>query len=330
MKILNLAFIALVIYLAGPNLALACASCGCTLSSEWQSSSDQKFSVDLRYEQINQTQLRSGASTITGKAASAITYGSSNQEVESYTKNQYYTLGLGAWLTTDWSMTLLIPYVQRNHSTLGTASDGATAGPGGGQYDSQTSSLGDMKLLARYFGVSETREWSIIMGLKAATGSHTMTGTSTDSTAPGPVSIDPGLQPGTGTTDLVAGLGYSKTLNKSWDTFAEFLYQYALAEFQSYRPGNGANLNFGLRYFDFETFVPQLQVNSRIVDTDSGSAADRVSTGGTLVYLSPGVTIPLGTMMQIYAFAQVPLYQYLSGVQLAPTSTSSLGFRMSF
>ena len=92
----------------------------------------------------------------------------------------------------------------------------------------------------------------------------------------------------------------------------------------------GANLNLGLRYQGFEGFAPQLQINTRRVLRDSGVDADTVSTRGTLVYLSPGVVAPLGERVSACAFAQLPLYQSVSGVQLALRFTLSLGLRYSF
>ena len=63
---------------------------------------------------------------------------------------------------------------------------------------------------------------------------------------------------------------------------------------------------------------------------DEGDNADEVNTGGTLLYISPGITVSVSQQVAIYGFVQVPIYQDLNGVQLAPHYTASLGVRYTF
>jgi hypothetical protein len=313
-----------------PVVSWACASCGCTLSSDWEDPSQRPFKLDLRYDYINQNQLRSGSSTISPSAASQKLNSGSPQEVESYTRNNYLTASGEYSVDTAWRLALQVPYIFRSHATLGTASDGTTGGPGGGQYQSSTSSIGDVRLIGRYQGFTPQHNFGVLLGLKLPTGSFTKTGISTDPTAPGPVAIDRGLQPGSGTTDLISGLFYSESLNKNWDYFGEALYQAALYQRNLYAPGNGLNVNAGFRFFGFDFVIPQLQINARYVLHDQGLNADSISTGGTLVYLSPGVNVPVTSGLELYSFFQIPIYQYLLGVQLAPMYTYSVGTRYLF
>lgn len=313
--------------------AWACASCGCNLSADWDNPglvSDTGFKLDIRYDYLNQNQLRSGTGTISSFAASQIVHGDEPQEVEKYTRNNYLTVAMDYTVNRDWGVNLQLPYVVRNHSTLGTASDGTTPGANGGQYDSRTASLGDVKLIGRYMGLLPARNLALLFGLKLATGSHTETGTSTDPNNPGPVDIDRGLQPGTGTTDLILGATYVGSLTPTVNYMLQGLFQSALKASDGYRPGNGVNLNAGLRYTAWSSAQPQLQLNIRHALRDTGENADQVSTGGTLVYLSPGVNVPLNRQAAFYGYIQVPLYQDVNGVQLAPKYTASVGVRYAF
>lgn len=316
-----------------PQTALACASCGCTLSSDWDNlgiSSSSGLKMDLRYDYLNQNQLRSGSSKISSAAASQISNNGDPQEVEKYTRNNYLTLGLDYSFNPDWGINLQLPYIMRSHSTLGTASDGVTPGDGGGQYDSRTSSIGDLKLIGRYQGFTPEHNFGILFGVKLPTGSHTDTAMSSDPTAPGPVPIDRGLQPGSGTTDAILGVYYMDTLSQNLDYFTQAIVQKALNSSDQYRPGDGANLNLGLRYVGNSNFTPQIQLNIRRVLHDVGANADTVSTGGTLVYLSPGVNVPVSQQVSLYGFVQLPVYQKVNGVQLAPRFTATVGARYSF
>lgn len=316
-----------------PHLASACASCGCTLSSDWDNlgiSSSSGLKLDIRYDYLNQNQLRSGTSTISPSAASQISNNGNAQEVEKYTRNDYLTLGLDYSFNPSWGVDLQVPYIFRSHSTLGTASDGVTPGDGGGQYGSRTSSLGDVKIIGRYQGFTPQHNFGVLFGVKLPTGSHDDTAMSSDPTAPGPVAIDRGLQPGSGTTDGILGVYYMDTLNKNWDYFSQAMVQRALNSSDHYRPGDGVNLNVGLRYMSNAYFMPQIQLNVRHVERDEGANADTISTGGTLAYLSPGVTVPLGKKVSLYSFLQVPVYQNVNGVQLAPRYTATMGARYAF
>jgi hypothetical protein len=311
----------------------ACASCGCTLSSDWENlgystSSGVKF--DLRYDYLNQNQLRSGTGKISPAAASQIVNNGNPQEVEKYTTNDYLTMGLDYNFNSDWGINIQLPYIIRSHSTLGIASDGSTPGAGGGQYDSKTSSIGDIKIIGRYQGFTPQHNFGILFGVKLPTGNYKESGASTDPGSPDPVPIDRGLQPGTGTTDVILGAYYADSLNKNWDYFAQGVFQAAMNSKDQYKPGNGLNVNLGLRYMGFSEFSPQLQLNARHVLHDTGTNADTVSTGGTLVYLSPGVVVPVSKQTSLYGFVQLPVYQNVNGVQLAPRYTASIGARFSF
>lgn len=312
---------------------LACASCGCTLSSDWESqgfTSKPGLKLDIRYDYLNQNQLRHGTGKISSADASQmVTSTGDPQEVEKYTRNNYLTLGLDYTFNADWGGNVQLPYINRSHSTLGLNSNGSD--PADGAYDSKTSGLGDVKVIGRYQGFTPQHNFGVMFGFKLPTGSHTKTGTSIDPTNPGDVaSIDRGLQPGTGTTDAILGAYYFDTLNKNWDYFAQATVQTALNSKDDYKPGTGYNINMGVRYMGFAEVVPQIQLNTRYVEHDTGSNADQTSTGGTLMYLSPGLVVPVNKQTSIYGFVQLPIYQDVRGVQLAPRYTASIGARFAF
>lgn len=311
----------------------ACASCGCTVNSDWEtltSTSSSGWKFDLRYDYLDQDQLRSGTGKISPVAASQIVNGGDPQEVEKYTRNNYLTLSGDYGVRSGWGVNVQVPYIFRTHSTLGTASDGVTAGAGGGQYDSSTSNFGDLKIIGRYQGFTPQHNLGVLFGLKLPTGSHTETGVSSDPTEPGAVPIDRGLQPGTGTTDGIVGVFYSDRVSKYLGYSVNALYQSAFNSSDQFRPGNGTNLNVGLRLMGNPAYMPILQLNARYVEHDRGAEADQTSTGGTLVYLSPGISAPINKNTTVYSFVQLPIYQRLNGVQLTPSFIASVGVRFSY
>ena len=316
-----------------PSAALACASCGCTLSSDWENlnfASHGGLKLDLRYDDLNQNDLRYGRHRISAADASQLTTPDGDPyEIESYTHNHYLTAGIDYSTGGNWGVNVSIPWIKRSHQTLGVGSDGTS--PADEAYVSDYSQLGDVRVIGRYAGFNETHNIGLLFGLKLPTGKTGLTGTSIDPAAPGDAAlIDPGLQPGSGTTDAIVGAYYAGALAKNWEFYAQGLYQRAFSGHDGYRPGDGYNLNLGVKYVGNSHFVPQVQLNGRYVRHDTGVRADTVATGGTLVYLTPGVVVPVNSQASLYAFVQVPVYQDVRGVQLTPKTTVSAGIRLSF
>jgi hypothetical protein len=319
---------------AASTSALACSADGCTLSSNWEAlgfSTQQGFKMDIRYDYVNQDQLRSGTHSIApAEAAQKVTSNGEPQEVEKYTRSNYINLGLDYTFNVNWGVNLQLPYVNRHHATLGTGSNGSD--PADGAYESQTSSLGDVKLVGRYQGLAPNHNLGLLLGVKLPTGSHTRTGTSTDPADPGASApIDRGLQPGSGTTDAIVGAYYFDSLSKHWDYFGTVTAQMAMNSRDDYKPGNSYNLNLGLRYMGMtDVMTPQIQLNTQYLNHDSGAEADTTSTGKTAVYLTPGVVVPLTRQASIYGFVQVPIYQDVRGVQLTARYTTSIAALFAF
>lgn len=311
--------------------AIACASCGCSLNSDWGTqgiSTSEGWSIDVHYDYLNQNQLRSGTGSIT-PATAAVTPNpytpGTNAEVEQFTKSLTLTSTLDYNNGDTWGVSLVVPTLERIHSTLGTGSDGFTGGNG---YSSSTQGIGDIRLIGRYFGMTEQRNFGLQYGLKLPTGNTTQVSNDGNSI------VDPGLQLGTGTTDLILGAYYYDNFDENWEYFGQAMLQtalnYSTMAAGSYRPGDSLNLNVGIRNRSFESFIPTLQINSRIVKVDQGDAADTFSTGGKLVYLTPGVIIPLGDNLSTYASVQLPIYQNVNGIQLTPSFIFSAGMRFVF
>lgn len=340
--------VALSVPMAG---AFACASCGCSLNTDIGTQGmgmNGGWTLDLRYDTLNQNKLRYGTKSIS-QAQAATTPNSKtgqNAEVERYTQNNYLTASLDYNDGESWGVTGVLPYIMRNHSTLGTYESGGDLPPtsGDGAYSSKTAGIGDMKIIGRYFGLAEQKDWGIQFGVKLPTGSRSQTGTLADGS--GAVAIDPGLQAGTGSTDLIAGVYKFGFINdsESWGYFTQAQYQAAVmvqsvpnslvsagySAGGSYRPGNAANLNLGVNYQNFEKWVPTLQLNMLYKTADSGTAADTWATGGTLAYLTPGLLYRLTDQTQVYANLQLPVYQNVNGIQLTPSYIASMGVRVFF
>lgn len=333
-----------------PTLAQACATCGCSLSSDAAMgySAGTGWTVSLQYDYINQSQLRSGTKAVSAAQAAAINDMGGEQEVEKNTTSHYVTLGIGYAFSPDWSVRMLLPYIDRSHSTYGEA--GNPLAPNllseGG-----VSSIGDAKVIASYQGFLPRHNFGLQLGVKLPTGNYggpDASGTGIVGRKPaaftsGPISLsaspanllDSSLQAGTGSTDLILGAYYYQPVSQDFDAFINGQFQSAVKEEldqagSNFRPGNLATVSFGLRYEARPDIVPQVQVNITHKRHDQGTLADTGNTGGTAVYLSPGLTARVGQRSQVYAFVQLPVHSNLQGYQLFPRWTGIVGVSYSF
>ena len=177
-----------------PSLGLACSSCGCTLNSDWSSqgyTAATGVHLDTRFDYYDQSELRSGTG---GFNAGGVAL-PAGQEIQQQTLNRNLVLGLDYAPTRAWGINLRVPWFDRPHATIA-AGDTAVS-------DSHSRGNGDAQLLVRYQGFSNDAGLGVQFGLKLPTGSFS------DRFRNGPQAgqpVDRGLQPGTGTTDLLLGL----------------------------------------------------------------------------------------------------------------------------
>jgi hypothetical protein len=333
-----------------PQTAYACATCGCSLSADAAMGySDQPgWRVSLEFDFINQNQLRSGTGSISSSQVAAINDAGGDQEVEKQTINRYLTLGLSYRPDGDWNFNLLVPYVDRSHDTYGAATNPLTPAQISG---ASVESVGDVRFIASYQGFLPTHNFGVQLGVVLPTGNYG--GPNADGTGivgrnpvafsagpnaqnPSPDNLlDTSLQAGAGATDVIVGAYYYQAISQDFDAFINGQFQSALwhnldQPGQDFRPGNLLNVSFGVRYEENPKLVPQLQINVTQKSPDQGVLADTISTGGTAVYLSPGLTVSVADNVQVYGFVQLPIYSRLDGYQLFPRWTASAGVSYAF
>ncbi len=339
-----------VLALALPIVAQACATCGCALSSDAAMgySATAGWRVSLQYDNIDQSQLRSGTSAIAPSQVAAINDAGGNQEVEQQTINRYWTLGLSYSPGPDWNFGLAVPYIDRTHTTYGAATNPLTPADVSG---ATVTGIGDIRFITAWQGLLPTHNFGLQFGVKLPTGDYggpnadgsgvvgrnpAAFGTGPNARQPSPDNLlDTSLQAGTGSTDLIVGAYYFQAVSQDFDAFASGQFQAAVQHRldqtgQDYRPGNQENVSFGLRDEHNPALVPQIQVNLTHRSADQGALADTTDTAGTVAYLSPGVSAAIGADMQVYGFVQLPVYSRLDGYQLFPRWTASLGVSRTF
>jgi hypothetical protein len=340
--------------LATPSLAQACATCGCSLSSDAAMgyTAQAGWRVNLEYDFIDQNQLRNRYAPVPPSQVAAENPPGSTpanpgaQEVEKGTINRYLTAGITYIPNPSWTVTALIPYINRTHETYNAVSpDQLTPADLSGAH---SNGLGDIKLLGAYQGLLATHNLGFQFGLKLPTGRYGGQNVDTGAqvgrapvyfnTGPNAAlneTLDTSLNPGTGSYDLILGSYYYRAVSQNFDAFVNGQLQTTLVHAldqpgADFRPGDSENLSFGLRYERFPNWVPQLQINTTHKSHDQGALADNADTSGTVVYLSPGLTAKVVKSLHAYGFAQRPVFSRLDGNQVFPHWTGSIGLSYAF
>ena len=302
-------------FTAGTTAAPGCSVCGCSLSSDW---ADQGyamlpgFEAGLRYEYSNQTELRSGTDNVD---RSKITFPNSD-EIQQRTLNRNAWLDLNYVANASWAVTVSVPFHDRYHTTIAVGDTDIST--------SHASGLGDFRLLARYQSFTAEQSFSVQFGLKLPTGRFDQ------NFAAGPQAgelLDRGLQLGTGTTDLLAGASWFTRPAENIGCFVQAMLDQPLAARADFLPSASVTLSGGVRWLNSSRFTPQLQLNVKAEGHEHGGAGDTANSGGTTVYLSPGVTAELAGRTSAFVFVQLPVYQRVNGLQLEPKWLLSAGLR---
>lgn len=301
----------------------AYASCGsavCAVNTHWNLQGfapEPGLRLDLRYEYIDQDQPMAGGDKV---AVGQI----HRHHDEIRTINRNYLGTLDYTFNRNWGVSVIVPFVDRSHSHIHNHH--------GVQLLERWNfnRLGDARLLGRYQLDSEDSEkpafsfYGINFGLKLPTGVRDVRNAEGDR-------AERTLQPGTGTTDALLGAFYSRWLpnaDSAW--FVQTLWQKPLNDKEDYRPGARLSLDVGYRYEATDRVGLMIQLNALYRGRDRGSQAESEDTGGKFLFVSPGVGYAIAKGTQIYGFVQLPLYQYVNGVQLTADWSAVVGITTRF
>jgi hypothetical protein len=297
--------------------AASCGSAYCVLNTQWDTQGLNpeagRFTADLRYEYIEQDQLRQGRHRIPAASDTSDT-------TELKTINQNLVASLDYTFDRHWGVAASLPMVKREHTHIEDPTGAATTA----SWD--FTRLGDARVLGRYQfdKPNPTDSFGLQFGLKLPTGSHKL------ANAEG-TPAERVLQPGTGSTDLLLGGYYAyrpQYRGPGW--FAQMLYQRAISTQDQFHPGDQLSVTGGVNYPVGDKLTLRFQVNGLVKARDNGLNAEPELSGGRYVYASPGASYALTPDTQIYGFVQLPLFSDVNGVQLVARQAFIAGLSMRF
>lgn len=148
------------------------------------------------------------------------------------------------------------------------------------------------------------------------------------------------IQPGTGSTDAIMGLYFRQnvlsvpTLSGKFSALPLQLgisYQANGKGTDDYRFGNVVLAHLGSVYQFLDHASLPFQVNAKFQDfADVGSTGEpRENTGGTWIFLSPGLNVNMTDTFSAYSFIQIPIYQNVHGLQQTARFNLQIGLTAS-
>jgi hypothetical protein len=274
------------------------------------------WSADFRIESVTQDRLHQGAHSVTAAAVTG------EEAIERHTRNTNLVTTLERSFDLNWSVTLRVPVVRRDH--LHDLLDDTTGAIGPSEHW-RFARLGDVQLLARWQDARDAPDssWAVTAGLKLPTGSKT-------------VANDDGrraeraLQPGSGTTDLVLGVASRHMVADTNALNLQATWTQALNTSEQFKPGRRIELAAGWAHAYNSTVSAVLQANLVHKARDSGNQAEPDNSGSTTLSLSPGLSVATSAKGIVYAFVQLPVYQKVNGIQLVPKTSLAVGYTTSY
>lgn len=307
---------AIALFLVSLEASAGCGSAFCSLNTDWNAQgawTEPGGRFDLRYEYIDQDQPRTGTHNLgVGEIR--------EHHDEVRTINRNWIAAFDYTFDANWGVTALVPVVDRSHEHIHNHM--------GAKLDEtwDFTRLGDARIVGRYAFAHDSHEsgtFGIQFGVKLPTGPHDV------ANADGDVA-ERMLQPGSGTTDGILGVFYSGRLPGKGTWFTDANVMQPFAERDGYKPGARVAFDIGASYPWTDRVSLLLQLNAHWKDRDSGEEAEPEASGGRFVHLSPGVSIGLDEKTRVYGFVQLPIYQYVNGVQLVADWSLAVGLSRRF
>lgn len=309
---------ALASFLSMPVQA-SCGSAFCSINTDWGASTTgltEGNTLDLRYENIRQDQPRAGSRRV---GVGEIPH--HHDEVRTFNSNLIATYS-HTWAS-GWGLSATLPFVDRDHLHIHNHR--------GEQIAEQWNfrEPGDVRVTGRYQrelqGTDQSmRTAGVFVGLKLPTGRTDV------ANGDGEVA-ERSLQPGTGTTDLVAGAIYHQQVaatGAAW--FGQVQWQHALNSHDDFRPGAQLGVDVGYAHPFTGRLSGLLQLNAVFKARDHGAQAEPDDSGSRSLFLSPGLNYKLGEAFRVYAYYQQPLHQHVNGVQLTASRAVVVGVSSRF
>jgi hypothetical protein len=304
---------------AALDASASCGSAFCLVNTDWSAQGAWTGSgavFDLKYEFIDLEQPRAGSDKVAVGEIPA-------HHDEVFTRNRNLVAGIDWNLTPLWGVSITLPYIDREHLHIHNHHGEKLEE----RWDFR--GVGDARVQGRYvFTQSDNPEMpclaGVTFGLKLPTGKYDVANGDGDL-------AERTLQPGTGTTDALLG-AYWHTARplEGWAYFVRGQAVLPMNSRDEFKPGAQLYADAGARYAVNSKVALMIQANALWKGQDKGANAEPEDSGQHGLFVSPGISWNATRDVQAYAFVQVPVYQWVRGVQLTADWSAVAGVSLRF
>ena len=326
--LLSVAALSIAALLVARGASANCGAEGCPLTPQGAEFSTGRFSFGMSYQSYVQDRHWDGTSEISAAQALAIE-GGLGHIVEQETRTKMWTMQAHVQLMPRLRLDVSLPYVDRIHRH-------ALAHHTAFFIPSQwhMTGLGDGSALASWtlpwLSSPATGEFTLQAGVKLPTGQ-----TKVDEV--GGESPEAAARPGSGSTDLLAGVQYRRGISVRSLHGDRATLPVSLAASMRWNGRGTDDYRMGDEWDVFASTAYPLTRHLRLtaLATATGHARDETgntdaephSTGSVAFYAAPGLMVDLGPGMALFASQQLRLYEHTNGVQLVSPYHLSFGLR---
>jgi hypothetical protein len=193
----------------------------------------------------------------------------------------------------------------------------------------KTTGIGDTLVAVRHALVAEP-SFSLVAsaGVEMPTGDYRLVA----STGLFDVGVlDPMLQPGSGSWDVLLSAQGSKRLTTGGlDMTGAFSYQINTTNPLDYSFGDDAIASLGASYPFGSRVKGSLQAKWAHKGRSAYQGEGVDSTGGDILYAIPGLSVAAASRFSVYVYMLVPTYRYVNETQLAPRLSVVIGMSRQF
>lgn len=304
---------------AGASVAHAsCSASSCFLVTGTQDgiTNSGQLIMDLSYRYIPTDRPQHGSKLTNDSRAAGVSFATGEIEAghhrELRTINELGQLDISYGVTPKFALSVSIPFMNNRyheHTVIEPSAPEVYA-------SERTSGMGDIRLTGKYAVHTSMRHLLVAgLGVKAPTGEYKL------HNSEGEIN-EPTLMPGSGAWNGLFSLHYAYQIHPhEWDIFIASSYQLTTANSLEYKMGNTLLLNTGTTHHfaaHEKEFTASMQINLRQAPRDEFKNQSMPNTGGTWVYLTPGITLHATPSTAIYTHLQLPIYQYVNDTNLVP------------
>ena len=299
-----------VLAMATIPLIASCTYCGCSvdpITHTPQKPGQWTLNLGIDYADQNKPFIASDAA-VTGQL--------SHHHDEQQTLTKRYSIGITHHLSETLQLGLELPLISRYHRHIHNHHGDKLF------QEWQLGGLGDMWFQAQYLLLSDQeRKVYLLAGIKLPTGGTRLTNTIGDE-------AEVGIQPGSGSYDTKWGVSYHDHIILPLNT--SIIYTTNGNGTDGWKNGDQCAANLGTSIQCLPSLAISVQCNVLVIDKSlPGQTGEDVSTtGGTYLYLTPGIEYTLTDNTILTTQVQIPIYRYVNDIQLTADLAMRAGIQM--